>query len=403
MADSAQLNDAAAALASGSRRMVTGVGERTSRAARLRLPSAFMRTTLSIDHETGHRPVRRIWILAGSVVLATAVLIPVYRLQKLSWLEALAAAATFVVPCVLLGWVVWRLLMRPPRLQSRTGGLVVHVATAIAFSITWTLPLFGLAYLLRKEVSLDFLRGGGVWQLALGLVIYCVLLFAARAQHRLREQELAAANAELQALRAQLDPHFLFNTLHSLTQLAREDPVATEDALQRFGELMRYVLKCGRETRTEIALEQELEFVRNYLALERLRLGERLRVIEHIDPDTLELGVPALLLQPLVENAVRHGLAPRRDGGTVRLSSTLAHDRLMVSVGDDGSGAEAGQIGESKGLGLKAVARQLHAHFPMGAEFAIETQPRAGFMVQLTMPARLPGRGSRDAQSVRSG
>jgi len=361
-----------------------------------------MRMTLPADIATADRPVRRLSILAGSVVLATGALIPVYRLQELSWLEAVAAAATFVVPCVLLGWVVWRLLTRrrePRNLMRATG---VHLLMAIAFSIGWTMPLVGLAYLLRREV-LDFLSGGAVWQLAWGLAIYGVLLLAARAQQRLREQELAAANAELQALRAQLDPHFLFNTLHSLTQLAREDPVATQDALQRFGELMRYVLKSGRETGTEVALEQEVEFVRNYLALEQLRLGARLRVIEHIDPDTLELAVPALLLQPLVENAVRHGLAPRRDGGTVRLSATLEQDRLTVSVGDDGNGAEAVRIGDSKGLGLKAVARQLHAHFPEGAEFAVETQARAGFTVSLNMPARLPGRGSQHADNVRSG
>lgn len=360
-----------------------------------------MRTTLPARTATPDRSAaRRRSILAGSAVLATAALIPVYRLQELSWLEAIAAAITFVVPCFLLGLVVWRLLMRRPKTQKLTRSLAMHVLTAIAFSITWTMPLVGLVYLLRKEVSLSFLSGGAVWQLVWGLVIYCVLLLSARAQQRLSERELAAAGAELQALRAQLDPHFLFNTLHSLTQLAREDAEATQDALHRFGELMRYVLKSGRENGAEVALEQELEFVRNYLALEQLGLGDRLRVIEHIEPDTLELGVPPLLLQPLVENAVRHGLAPRREGGTVCLSATVEHDRLIVSVSDDGNGAEAGRIDDSKGLGLKAVARQLHAHFPKSAQFAVTTQPHSGFTVSLKMPARLPRRGSQDAHDL---
>jgi sensor histidine kinase YesM len=360
-----------------------------------------MRITLPAETAAPVRSIPRRALLAGSVMLLTVVLIPVYRLQGLSWPEAVAAAPTFVVPCALLGWVVWRLLMLPAKTQNRARALVVHALTAGAFSITWTLPLVGLVYLMRSEVSLGFLKDGAVWQLAWGLVIYCVLVLAARSQQRLREQELAAAQAEFQALRAQLDPHFLFNTLHSLTQLAREDPVATQDALQRFGELMRYVLKSGRESGAEIPLDEELEFVRNYLALEQLRLGERLRIVERIEPDALELGVPALLLQPLVENAVRHGLAPRREGGEVRLSATTENAQLLITVGDDGNGAEARQIDQSKGLGLKAVARQLHAHFPGSAEMVLETQPRAGFTVSLKMPARLPNRGSSDAHGLR--
>jgi sensor histidine kinase YesM len=261
------------------------------------------------------------------------------------------------------------------------------------------MPLVVLVYVMRQEVSPAYLREGAVWQLVWGLVIYGVLMFAARAYRRMREQELAAASAELQALRAQLDPHFLFNTLHSLTQLAQEDPDATQDALQRFGELMRYRLKSGREAGASIPLEQELEFVRHYLALEKLRLGDRLLVIEHIDPEILELAVPPLLLQPLVENAIRHGLAPRPRGGTVRLFASMSTDRLLIVVSDDGEGTEPGRVGESKGLGLKAVRRQLHAHFSGQAEMTVDTDRHRGFTVTLRMPARLP-EDDRDADHV---
>jgi LytS/YehU family sensor histidine kinase len=272
----------------------------------------------------------------------------------------------------------------------------MHAVTATAFSVAWTLPLIVLVYVIRNEVNPAYLRNGAVWQLLWGLVIYCVLMFAARAYRRMREQELAATAAELQALRSQLDPHFLFNTLHSLTQLAHEDPNATQDALQRFGELMRHLLKSGREACACIPLERELEFVRHYLALEKLRLGERLLVTEHIEPETLELAVPPLLLQPLVENAIRHGLAPRLQGGTVRLSASLAADQLLIVVADDGEGAEPGRIGESKGLGLKAVTRQLHAHFPGQGEMTVATERQRGFAVALRMPARLPEENRHD-------
>jgi sensor histidine kinase YesM len=253
----------------------------------------------------------------------------------------------------------------------------------------------GLVYLLVRPESLaGFLRRGALWQFIWGLVIYGGIAQAARAQQRLQEQERAAADAELQALRAQLNPHFLFNTLHSLTQLAREDPFATQDALERFGALMRYVLEAGRHATDDVPLEDEMGFVRHYLAVERLRLGDRLRVVEDIDPEVLEFGVPPLLLQPLVENAVRHGLAPRRDGGTIRLTAQAREGELVVEIADDGVGAESEGWRRSGGLGLQSVRRQLETHWPGRGQLEISTGPRAGFAVRLRMPARLPIRGA---------
>jgi Histidine kinase/Histidine kinase-, DNA gyrase B-, and HSP90-like ATPase len=334
--------------------------------------------------------------LVGSAAVALlAVLIPVFRLQNLSWGHAIAAGVLFVAPCVLLASAVWRVLMRhtDPKPLGRT--LARHAVTAVAFSLSWTIVFSGLVYLLVRPESLAaFLRRGALWQFIWGLVIYGGIAHAARAQQRLHEQERAAANAELQALRAQLNPHFLFNTLHSLTQLAREDPIATQDALERFGALMRYVLEAGRHATDDVPLEDEMGFVRHYLAVERLRLGDRLRVVEDIDPEALELGVPPLLLQPLVENAVRHGLAPRRDGGTIRLIAQARDGELVVEIADDGVGAEPEGWRRSGGLGLQSVRRQLEAHWPGRGHLEISTGPHAGFAVRLRMPARLSIRGA---------
>jgi signal transduction histidine kinase len=332
-------------------------------------------------------------LIGAGTLLAIAVLSPVYRLQDLGWLTAVTAATFFVVPCVALGWAVWRLLVRHGGRRSIMRAFVLHALAAIGFSLTWTVAFAALAYLVRQEITLSFLRQGAVWQFVWGLAIYAVLAQAVRARERLRERELAAAAAELQALRAQLDPHFLFNTLHSLTQLAREDPIATQDALERFGELMRYVLNAGRASMMDVVLEDEVAFVRNYLALERLRLGERLRLIEDIDSDALELAVPPLLLQPLVENAVRHGLAPRRAGGTIRLTIRADDSALAIEVSDDGAGAEPELWRQASGLGLKAVQRQLHAHFADAARLEIATRPNAGFTAQLRLPPAVARRG----------
>ena len=327
-------------------------------------------------------------IVVGAVALAVALLIPIYRLQSLSWGEAAAASAMFVVPGVILGAIVWRLLTRPARPRPRAHALAVHAAAAIGFAAVWTFAFAGLALLLGKTIGLGYVREGGVWQFFWGLVIYGVLIQAARARERLKEKELAAAAAELQALRAQLDPHFLFNTLHSLTQLAREDPVATQEALERFGGLMRYVLTAGRPMRSEVALEEELEFVRHYLALEHLRLGDRLHVIEDIEPDATELAIPPLLLQPLLENAVRHGIAPLREGGTIRISGRIASGSLVLQVADDGRGCGPDAWRSATGLGLRAVERQLRAS-AAESRMCIETDEGAGFAVTLNLPVRL--------------
>src|SRR5262245_12174023 len=332
---------------------------------------------------------RPVW-LGAATLAAIAVFIPVYRLQSQSWMEATAAAVIFVVSYVLLASGVWHILVRRREAASPLRALARHTLTALAFSALWTASFASFVYLLRPEVAPAFWRGGGTWQLVWGIVLYVALAAAARIQRRLREQELATAGAELQALRAQLNPHFLFNTLHSLTQLAREDPAATQDALVTFGALMRYVLEAGHDAAAEVALEEELGFVRSYLALERLRLGERLRVREEIEPDALELAVPPLLLQPLVENAVRHGIAPLRAGATLRLAARVEDTTLAIDIEDDGAGAEQAACRRAGGLGLKAVERQLRARFADAGRLELEAFPRSGFRARIRLPARIP-------------
>lgn len=325
----------------------------------------------------------------GLTVVAIAVFVPVYRLQNLSWIQAVAAAVIFVVTCVLLGVAVWHILARRRDATSGMRALLRHAFMALAFSAAWTASFTSFVYLVRPQDALAFLRGGGLWQFVWGFVLYAALAAAARIQKRLRHQELATAQAELQALRARLNPHFLYNTLHSLTQLAREDPRATQEALINFGELMRYVLDAGREAAAEVALEEELRFVQNYLALERLRLGGRLHVIEEIEPDALELAIPPLLLQPLVENAVRHGIAPLRTGATLRLRARIQGTTLAIDVEDNGAGAELASCRSGCGLGLRAVQRQLQARFADAGRLEVDTFPRLGFKASIQMPARI--------------
>jgi len=215
-----------------------------------------------------------------------------------------------------------------------------------------------------------------------------------RTQRRLREEqvssalaETAAAQQQLRALRAQINPHFLFNSLHSLSTLVRHDAAAAEDAIDRLGELLRYALDHG--ALESVRLQDEIAFVRNYVELERLRFGDRLDVSFDIDEAAADAMVPPFLLQPLVENAIRHGIAPRGAGGSIRVSARMDTGRLAVEVGDNGVGAGPAALEPESGLGLSILKRQLESRYGRRATLEVETKPGAGFCVRMVLPVRV--------------
>jgi LytS/YehU family sensor histidine kinase len=197
--------------------------------------------------------------------------------------------------------------------------------------------------------------------------------------------------AELAAITGKLNPHFLFNTLNSLIALTRKDSKAAEQALLRFAGMLRYVLDNKRSANERVALREEVDFVRDYLALETLRLGQRLKVDWDLDPATLDDEIPPLSLQPLVENSIQHGIAPRTQGGTVRISSRREGPgaTLALSVSDDGAGCEPAQLDAVKsrsGIGLSALRKRFALDFDGRARMQIQTAPGAGFRTELWIP-----------------
>ena len=178
------------------------------------------------------------------------------------------------------------------------------------------------------------------------------------------------AEAELRALRAQINPHFLFNTLNSIAALIHENPAAAEDVTTRLADVFRYVLHASERER--VPFGEELAFLRSYLEIERVRLGDRLRIEEAIEPGVESVPVPSLLLQPLVENAVLHGVAPRAEGGTIRLSARRAGGMLEVEITDDGPGLNAAAPGLERGFGLRSVRERLRA---LGGQHALAIEP----------------------------
>jgi sensor histidine kinase YesM len=240
---------------------------------------------------------------------------------------------------------------------------------------------------------LDVAARGQVTELSILAVVGLGLALAARigvalfavereAQER-RAAEHQAAVARLRAVTAQMNPHFLFNALHSLSALVRRDPRASEDVLERLGGLLRYGLDHGEHP---VTLAEEWAFADNYVSLEKVRLGDRLTLIADIDPSAVGHTVPPFVLQPLVENAVRHGIDRSAEGGRIEVSARVEGDELRVRVWDSGRGADPEQLAQSKGVGLRGVRAQLQTHFGSRASLTSERPAGGGFAVSIAVP-----------------
>lgn len=202
-----------------------------------------------------------------------------------------------------------------------------------------------------------------------------------------REAELRrlADNAELRALQAQINPHFLFNALNTLYGLVPRQAAEARQMVLSLADVFRYFL---RNEDTTIPLEEELRIVEAYLQIESLRLGDRLRKEIHVDPEVLRIPIPILSIQPLVENAVKHGIAPKPSGGSVRLEARLCPQGLHILVEDTGAGfaADGLESNAGAGVGLQNVARRLKLTYGPDAELRIGSGPD-GTSVSFTVPA----------------
>jgi signal transduction histidine kinase len=301
-----------------------------------------------------------------------------------------------------LGLGVWWLSGRiafPDR--GRVRFCALQLLLALAFAALWN----GI-WLARWAIGVGWRAAleqtGGVawlgWGMMMGVWLYLIIAgiaYTLRVHRRLREQEVAAARTEalaararLAALRSQLNPHFLFNSLHSLSTLVRHDAATAEEALSRLGDLLRYALD-GAES-DDVMLSEEWAFTRNYLALEELRLGSRLRLETAIAEDALGRQVPSFVLQPLAENAIRHGIAPRPEGGHLKVGAALAGNELVLEVADDGPGASPDRLADGRGHGLRVLRQRLETRYRGRARLDVDTAPGRGFHVAVHLPAAAP-------------
>jgi hypothetical protein len=201
-------------------------------------------------------------------------------------------------------------------------------------------------------------------------------------QMRAMELESLLQQAQLEALRSQLNPHFLFNSLHSIAELVHTDPKLAEQLILRLGELLRQVLQSS--TRQEVTLAEELEFIRGYVEIEQMRLGERLRVIWDIEAGALEARVPSLILQPLVENAVQHGIAAVTGAGTLLIAARRDAQFLQLEIGDNGPGLAQASVDRRQGIGLANTRARLERLY--GDRQRFELLAGEGLIVRVRIP-----------------
>ncbi len=309
---------------------------------------------------------------------------------------AMATAYLWIPITVLALWLTWRYPIERERWASRLG---VHLPVALA------VPLFraGAVQVLNPWIGwypelpsfptvllANFVNNFFFYWMLLGVAH--ALHYAQRSRHR---EQLAdclrteLVQAQLHALRAQLHPHFLFNTLNTISSLVHQDADAAERMIARLSELLRHTL--DRVGAQEVELREELEFVEAYLEIEQTRFEDRLHVRWEIDPQTLDARVPPLILQPLVENSIRHGIAPRSAPGTVEIASERQNGNLYLCVYDDGVGLKVESPRTGKGVGIASTRARLEQMYGERHQFQLGPAPQGGVLAEVTLPFRTTG------------
>jgi signal transduction histidine kinase len=292
----------------------------------------------------------------------------------------------------------FRVEFRRPSLRN----LLLHIPAIIFFAsvhqathllIGWfVLPGFKNQY----PSFAGYYRVWFVGGLYLGLIVATLIVVGAHAllyyqdvkTGEIAQVELKAqlAQAKLQALKMQIHPHFLFNTLHSISSLVLDEPARASDMLARLGDFLRLTL--DHSDHQIVPLKEEIEFLRCYLEIEQVRFADRLTVEFQIQPATLSAQVPHMILQPVVENAVRYAIAPRAAPGWIKVAAKRVEGLLRVEVTDDGPGIQANGLSEKSGLGLSNIRSRLHQLY--GKDFRLElvNLREGGLIVIMETPFR---------------
>jgi signal transduction histidine kinase len=312
-------------------------------------------------------------------------------------------------------WWTWGLMipliLATDRLLPIAGqGLARRALAHFAASLIFTFPYLYLFAAMRAALGLEpwaalrlssFFNRGLPGMYLWSLLIYWMITGAILAYRyferyqaselRLERLERSYSEARLNALRMQLDPHFLFNALNTISSHVERDPRLTRRMIEHLGDLLRMSLES--KDKQEVPLAEEMDFLGHYLAIQQIRFGSQLKVETHIAPEVRYAWVPSLVIQPLVENAIRHGISRRGSGGTVTVWAGRVEDRLEIRVLDDGVGLPPGwSLENSAGLGLSVTRERIAGLHPNGnSRLAVRRRSEGGTEVSVSVPFRVNG------------
>jgi signal transduction histidine kinase len=306
----------------------------------------------------------------------------------------------WVLATPVIAWLLRRFPLE--RGQLRTS-VPAHLTFAVISAVAHTALIAYVSRIMARLPAGETLQPYSVWlrgylrsRLQFELLTYVLVLSGLLAltwYRRVRERDLAASrlqaqlsDAELRALKMQLHPHFLFNTLHAISVLIRENPTSAQRTVTLLGDLLRATLAtAGIQV---VTLREELNFLRRYLEIEEIRFEDRLSVRFEIDPAVEDALVPNLILQPLVENAVRHAVEPKSTPGTVLVRARREGERLELAVLDDGPGVESQNHSSGNGIGLSTTRARLEGLYGPAGELKLEPRAEGGLAVVVRIPLR---------------
>lgn len=327
-----------------------------------------------------------------------AVLIPALAtLGNLSWVDSIAlgiplALFSLFIPlaagyiCKFTPFdrsVLWRAVLTHIMAAQVLSFLLTLIANPFARAMSYIPQFHGLDKLFAPDLWIVYVTGSLVYLMSIAFHYVVIAQRTARAiEVRAVETSMLAREAELRALRAQINPHFLFNSLNSISALTSIDPARAREMCLLLADFLRLTLGMGEKH--VILLSEELELLDKFMAIEKVRFGERLNMEEKIQEEAKRCQIPALLLQPLLENAVSHGIASMADGGRIRLYAQVEDGRLGITVDNDRD--DEAPPRRKNGVGLKNVRSRLEARYGKDATLRVEPSEDR-FRVSMTLPA----------------
>ena len=342
--------------------------------------------------------------LLAWIPLAAILVYLLTRTSEVNWREGTALILPLCFAYAFLCLSAWYPCRVTPLERAGFSKLLLtHLTGAVLLSTLWMQMAKGLAYILMRVAGfgaldervaryLPLLWITGVLLYVLSVTFHYVLLAeqtSREAKERALQAQVLARDAELKALRAQVNPHFLFNCLHSISALTSTDAPRAREMCILLADFLRTTLRLGGKE--SITLEEELALVRGYLAIEKVRFGARVIMEEDVSQEIVGTSLPPLLLQPLVENAIRHGIANLPEGGVIRLGARRNSDSVLISIENSFDPDSPSSL--KTGLGLENIRQRLSARYGEDAGISVQTQANY-FLVKLHLPAQQKGAGA---------